>query len=95
MKVRSAAVVPDVSGTSLPRRELGGIRNEAWCRAMLVLFHPWRTFDDLKDNAHSWLKVYDETPFSAFHSKIMDNMEVMSDSKEARDSDLRSKHRRT
>ncbi|KZT58630.1 hypothetical protein CALCODRAFT_415108, partial [Calocera cornea HHB12733] len=83
--MRMACVVPDISGTSLPRKDLGGVRNEAWCQAMLLFFHPWRTFEGLKDNAQSWSQSFENTTFDPFHKNIMENMEVMNDSKEARD----------
>ncbi|KZT53695.1 hypothetical protein CALCODRAFT_528396, partial [Calocera cornea HHB12733] len=82
LRQRSGAVVPDISGQSIPRRESGGVRNEAWCRAMLILFQPWRQLADLYNDAHSWLDAFDHTTFDSFHMSVMDNMDVLNDSKE-------------
>ncbi|KAJ7887528.1 hypothetical protein B0H14DRAFT_2273039, partial [Mycena olivaceomarginata] len=52
---------------------------------MLILFKPWRTFQDLKDTGDKWADVYDWTTFSSYATRIIANMQVERECKDARD----------
>lgn len=58
--------------------------DEEWCRAMLILFRPWRTLEDLKGNSDSWQMVFDATEFVNDAGCIMRNMDVESECEDAR-----------
>jgi hypothetical protein len=52
---------------------------------MLILFKPWRTFQDLKDTGDKWAEVYNRTTFSPYTIRIIANMQVECKCKDARD----------
>ncbi|KAJ7021406.1 hypothetical protein C8F04DRAFT_895542, partial [Mycena alexandri] len=52
---------------------------------MLILFKPWRTFEDLKSPTESWEEAFDRTPFSDSAKRVMKNMNVENECKDAKD----------
>ncbi|KZV62853.1 hypothetical protein PENSPDRAFT_551691, partial [Peniophora sp. CONT] len=50
-RLRTIPVVPVILGPTLPRRDRA---EEEWCRAMLILFKPWRSLEDLKRPSETW-----------------------------------------
>ncbi|KAH9884313.1 hypothetical protein C8Q73DRAFT_621596, partial [Cubamyces lactineus] len=61
--------------------------HEEYCCVMLVLFSPhgWRSGADLRGDAVSWSEAYDNCSFSAEHKRIMCNMNVLYECRDARD----------
>ncbi|KAF8990435.1 hypothetical protein BDQ17DRAFT_1174277, partial [Cyathus striatus] len=61
--------------------------HERHAHLMLILFHPWRSVHDLRQQFGSWLQA-----FNHFHAncsehvhKIIDNMQVLHECKDSRD----------
>ncbi|KZT59319.1 hypothetical protein CALCODRAFT_413126, partial [Calocera cornea HHB12733] len=54
LRLSNAAHVPVVLGPTLPRADRGVEERLDWCRAMVILFKPWRTLDDLLPPGESW-----------------------------------------
>ncbi|KZT55184.1 hypothetical protein CALCODRAFT_406669, partial [Calocera cornea HHB12733] len=54
LRLSNAAHVPVILGPTLPRGDRGLEERSLWCRAMLILFKPWRTFNDLLPLGESW-----------------------------------------
>lgn len=81
-RLRSVSFIPVMLGPSLPRRD----RNEEeWCRAMLILFKPWRSLGDLKSMDQSWSDAYNLYQFPERLQRIMKNVHVELECKDARD----------
>ncbi|KAF8143074.1 hypothetical protein K438DRAFT_1634312, partial [Mycena galopus ATCC 62051] len=78
-------------GPSIPRSDRGPEERERWCRAMLILFKPWRSIKDLRLQHEKWSAAYERTTFSVYALQIMRNMCVEDECKDARDAynDLR------
>ncbi|KZT57582.1 hypothetical protein CALCODRAFT_508697 [Calocera cornea HHB12733] len=87
--------VPTVIGSTLPRQGVTDEEREGWCRAMVILFKPWRTLYDLLGAYSTWAAAFDSYTFTARHIRIMSNMDVLNQCKEARDNDLRGKLRKS
>ncbi|KAJ7612825.1 hypothetical protein DFH06DRAFT_929721, partial [Mycena polygramma] len=82
-----SAVVPVLLGPTLPRPDRSSAEYERWCRAMLIIFKPWRVPSDLKDSAQSWADAFaDALPhFSREAKRIMRNMNIENECQDARD----------
>ncbi|KZO92228.1 hypothetical protein CALVIDRAFT_487901, partial [Calocera viscosa TUFC12733] len=52
LSVGSSVLV--ILGPTLPRGDRGLEERTKWCRAMLILFKPWRTIDDLLQARETW-----------------------------------------
>jgi len=87
--------VPVILGPSIPRCDRGEDEYEAWCRAMVILFKPWWRVDDLKVVGQTWREAYEEyrDRFPAWACRIMGNMNVLNECKDARDSFRAKRHR--
>ncbi|KZV60550.1 hypothetical protein PENSPDRAFT_547626, partial [Peniophora sp. CONT] len=81
-RLRTVPVVPVIMGPTLPRRDHS---EENWCRAMLVLFKPWRKIDDLKKPGETWLAAYTSYEFPVHLAKVVKNIHVELECKDARD----------
>lgn len=68
-------------GPPLPRKDRGD--REIYCRVMLVLFRPWRTGLELRESNQSWDSAFCSYTFSAHQRRIMDNMNVLYECKDA------------
>ncbi|KAJ7158209.1 hypothetical protein C8R43DRAFT_816481, partial [Mycena crocata] len=84
-RFRVTPVVNVLLGDSIPRPDRGEQKREKWCRAMLILFKPWRTIADLKQPEQSWTQAFDTVDFSPYSCRIMKNMHVENECKDARD----------
>jgi PIF1-like helicase len=81
--------VPVLLGPSIPSPTGDStVKKEAWCKAMLILFKPWREFADLKAQEELWEAAFDHELFSPDDRKIMDNMMVLNECRDARDTDI-------
>ncbi|KAJ7152243.1 hypothetical protein C8R43DRAFT_820320, partial [Mycena crocata] len=72
-------------GNTLPRPDRSPMERDKWCRAMLILFKPWRQLADLKAPGQSWTDAYEATVFTPYTSSIMTNLNVENECKDARD----------
>ncbi|KAI0040155.1 hypothetical protein FA95DRAFT_1585108 [Auriscalpium vulgare] len=57
-RLRTSKFVPVVLGPTLPRSDRTSEERELWCRAMLILFKPWRCLGDLKDPQQQWSDAF-------------------------------------
>ncbi|KIJ58691.1 hypothetical protein HYDPIDRAFT_33934 [Hydnomerulius pinastri MD-312] len=83
VRLRSVPYVVVPIGSAIPRPDRGPEEREEWCRAMLILFKPWRQPSDLKDPHTSWSTAFDATAFSGDCQRIMANMNVENECKDA------------
>ncbi|KAJ7756446.1 hypothetical protein DFH07DRAFT_722694, partial [Mycena maculata] len=72
-------------GNEMPRPDRSDTERNKWCRAMLILFKPWRSVKDLKRKDETWTNVFDRTEFSPNACKIKANMNIENECKDARD----------
>ncbi|KAJ7648173.1 hypothetical protein DFH06DRAFT_901081, partial [Mycena polygramma] len=84
-RFRSTPVVNVLLGERIPRPDRGEAEKARWCRAMMILFKPWRSLSDLKDARESWTTAFDRTVFNPVAVSIMANMNVENECKDARD----------
>ncbi|KZO98247.1 hypothetical protein CALVIDRAFT_478596, partial [Calocera viscosa TUFC12733] len=58
LRERDKPVLPVLLGPTIARRNGSNRESDAWCRAMLVLFCPWRRPCDLKREHESWSDAF-------------------------------------
>jgi hypothetical protein len=58
LRLRSIPQVPVLLGPTLPRPDRSQAEYERWCRAMLVIFSPWREPSDLKHPDETWKDAF-------------------------------------
>ncbi|KAH9903513.1 hypothetical protein C8Q73DRAFT_619981, partial [Cubamyces lactineus] len=87
LRKRASWVVPVVLSNRVPRKDRGAEEREAWARMMLVLFVPWRHPRDLKGESETWTRAYErrEGEISKDCARIVDNMNVLEECRDARD----------
>lgn len=91
LKIRARGeVVPVILGETIKAAEQGCEGYDRWARAMLILFKPWRVVSDLKVAEEAWGDAYlkFEPAMKERHRKIVRNMNVMSECRDARDLDM-------
>ncbi|KAF9642415.1 hypothetical protein BDM02DRAFT_3073987, partial [Thelephora ganbajun] len=73
-------------GPALPRRDREHLYAR-YCRLMLILFKPWQTVDDLRDDGQTWPSAFKAFLETCDHSTkcILNNMQVMHECKDAKD----------
>lgn len=84
-RVRDVPFIPVILGPTIPRGDRGDDANEFWCRAMLILFKPWRSSLDLKAQFPTWKEAFTAYEFPNSAKKLMSNMNVEHECKDARD----------
>ncbi|KAJ7118468.1 hypothetical protein C8R43DRAFT_901530, partial [Mycena crocata] len=84
-RLRVTPVVNVLLGAPIPRSDRGEAERLRWCRAMLMLFKPWRTITDLKLPSQSWQDAFDSTTFSPSSLLIMKNLHVENECKDAKE----------
>ncbi|KZO91187.1 hypothetical protein CALVIDRAFT_489443, partial [Calocera viscosa TUFC12733] len=85
VRARETAVNPVLLGPTLPRRDADGTEYELWCRAMLVLFCPWRKPCDLRMVGESWIDAFERTEFQSDIMRVMDNICIQRECRDVRD----------
>lgn len=80
-------LVPVILGDRMPRRDRSDEERESWARTVLSLFLPWRSPGELKQGEETWMDAYErqEHLFQPAHLAIVDNMNVLTECKDARD----------
>lgn len=81
--------VPVLFGPQIPRKDREDMR-ERYCRAVLTLFLPWRTVQDLCDSNQTWQDALKsrQSQISAHSWKIIDNIQLLHECKKDRDEHL-------
>ncbi|KZT57805.1 hypothetical protein CALCODRAFT_433585, partial [Calocera cornea HHB12733] len=85
MRRTTIARVTVIVGPSLPRRDRSDEEKDQWHRAMLILFKPWRTSQDLAEHYNTWADAWAAFVFQPKHLQIMENTDVLHQCKDARD----------
>ncbi|KAI0054719.1 hypothetical protein BV25DRAFT_1777397, partial [Artomyces pyxidatus] len=75
--------IPVLYGSQLPRFGRTDAETERYCRAMLILFKPWRRLADLLTET-SWLESYRAYEFTARARRVIDNIHVEDECRDAR-----------
>ncbi|KAJ7741069.1 hypothetical protein B0H16DRAFT_1324164, partial [Mycena metata] len=84
-RFRVLPVVNVLLGDRMPRPDRTPGEKDRWCRAMLILFKPWRLLEDLKHRGQSWTAAFNEMTFSDKAKETMLNMNVENECKDAKD----------
>lgn len=77
--------VPVLLGPTLPRPDRGKDEYEMWCRAMLIIFKPWRENHQLLDNELCWSSAFRKFKFSQSAMEVMANLNIENECQDARD----------
>ncbi|KAJ6622840.1 hypothetical protein B0H10DRAFT_1787667, partial [Mycena sp. CBHHK59/15] len=87
-RFRSNPVVNVLLGPTLPRPDRSDEERDRWCRAMLIIFRPWRTLVDLKCPGQTWTNTFEsvKAEFTMEALETMRNMNIENECKEAKDS---------
>ena len=82
-------VVPVLLGPPVPRRDRDDTR-ERYCRAILTLFFPWRSIQDVCNVDQSWEEAFQirQTRILPASWKIIDNIQLLQECKNDRDEHL-------
>lgn len=83
-RLRTVPLIPVVLGPTLAKRGRTDAEDEQWYRAMLVLFKPWRSFQDLRGDASSWKDAFERVSFQPHLLKIMRNINVETECRDAK-----------
>ncbi|CAF4978930.1 unnamed protein product [Rotaria sp. Silwood1] len=86
---RSTPVVPVLIGPQIPRREREDT-HERYCRALLTLFVPWRSVQDLCELNQTWSEALEARRLLICSNslKIIENIELLHECKHDRDEHL-------
>ncbi|KAF5340024.1 hypothetical protein D9611_012445 [Ephemerocybe angulata] len=92
---RRKPVVPVLLGPRIQRRHGNDFEQESWARDMCILFKPWRQPSDLNAENTPWQDKVDEIIplLSERDKKVLDNMALIAEGKQARDERPRGKNR--
>ncbi|KAG1763818.1 hypothetical protein EV702DRAFT_1205370 [Suillus placidus] len=85
LRLRKKLVVPVLLGAAIPRPDGSPEDYEMYCRDMLLLFKPWRSLKELKSEHVSWAESFAEQNFAPDLCKIIQNVNVENECKDARD----------
>ena len=83
-------------GPAMPRRDRPELYPK-YSRLMLILFKPWRKESDLRGDTESWPEALDGflKSCTADTRKMMDNMQILHECKDSKDSFYRTRRNRT
>lgn len=90
---RKQPVIPVLLGPRFARPDRTEEEREIWARDILLLFKPWRCPQELRDPNESWASAYEnyETLISRKNRKVIANMNVLTECREARDDHARKR----
>ncbi|KZV89579.1 hypothetical protein EXIGLDRAFT_570549, partial [Exidia glandulosa HHB12029] len=80
--LRERISCPVIVGPSLPRGDRPD-QYEDYCKAMLMLFKPWRTLGDLKTDNETWSDVFHTTSFDDASQDVMRHFMELYECKDA------------
>lgn len=83
--LRNKHVVPVLLGESIPLPLNSDWRREAFSRAMLLLFCPWRRVSSLWNGYSCWTEAFDGYHFKERFSRLIENFCVELECKDSRD----------
>lgn len=97
LKLRKVPTIPVILGPSIHNPTLTTESRELWARDVLILFKPWRSVLELKLLSQSWLEAYDafEKWLKPLHRKIIGNMHILNECKDARSSHSAERRRQS
>jgi hypothetical protein len=86
---RMKPVVPVLIGPPIPRRDREDTR-ERYCRSILTLFFPWRSFQDVCNVDQTWAQAFEAryAKITSESRKIIDNIQLLQECKNDRDEHL-------
>lgn len=84
IRICASSHVVVFQGKPVPRRCEEGEGYENWCRAMILLFVPWRNVDDLALQGETWAQLYDHLPFTEEPLVVIRNMQIESECEDAK-----------
>lgn len=77
-------VVPVIIGPPLPASTVDNMENEEYYCYLMLLFHPWRSMQDLKQHEQSWQSAYEAAPFNNHTRSLISNMTVDRECRDAK-----------
>ena len=86
VRLRDERHVLSFVGHHIPHRQsaLAPSTCDEWCRAMVALFKPWWSIEQLMGGADSWEAAFNATKFDVYALRVMCNMDVESEREDAR-----------
>ncbi|KAG1851055.1 hypothetical protein DFJ58DRAFT_914589 [Suillus subalutaceus] len=78
-------IIDQNTSAAIPRPDGSTEDYEIYCRAILLLFTPWHTFEELKNANDTWADTFERQTFALDLCKIIHNMHVENECKDARD----------
>lgn len=84
---RFKEVIPVLVGPQIPRKNRE-VTQERYCRSILTLFLPWRTFTDLCPPDESWLDSWNKNERYLSHKNVIENIELLHECKEHKNEHL-------
>ncbi|KAI0030511.1 hypothetical protein K488DRAFT_23909, partial [Vararia minispora EC-137] len=84
LRIRDVACVPILAGPRIPRADRTAEEKSIYHRAMLLLFRPWRSLSDLVENGTTWSAAFEASTFSSYIAKIIQNIHVEHECRDAR-----------
>lgn len=85
LQMREKYVIPVLLGDAIPWPDRSSECYERYCRAMMVLFKPWRDFETLKGENDSWTQAFEKESFPPAILSVISNMNIENECKDARD----------
>lgn len=87
LHLRGSRLISVILGRRIARSDGGAEERQIWARTMLILFKPWRHPFYLKTPGEQWGDAFDQyrARISRYHMKIIHNMGVLAECKDARD----------
>ncbi|KAF5332297.1 hypothetical protein D9611_008065 [Ephemerocybe angulata] len=92
---RRIHVIPVLLGPAIQRRKGTELEQETWARDICILFAPWRAPSDIEPGQSTWIAQAEAlmTRLSPEALKIVENMSVVAEGRQARDNRPRGKRR--
>lgn len=90
--IKTKASIPVILGPKFSRPNRSVEEHNLWAKEMLIMFKPWRTVEDLKSSQQTWEEAYSiyQESISPVFKRIINNIHVLSECKDARDKHIQS-----
>ncbi|KAG0701017.1 hypothetical protein DFH29DRAFT_806865, partial [Suillus ampliporus] len=85
LRLREKKVIPVLLGDAIPRSDRSPESYECYCRAMMMLFKPWRDLQSLKGTNETWSEAFETETFEPRLLSVIRNMNIETECKDARD----------